>query len=344
LFKTPVAVANVVAPVALGEVFEIDTGRALQLSAKLADHDFPQRACEDPAWQDMVRELERRPLSARSHVFGIDLGSTNNAMGVVGGCLVRGKFITTFACEVKPRSDRGVNIASVYDELIVPLVNKFHGVAVFYDRWQGLHQIQDLAKKFGSPGPLNSKADHRNWKRDLAKRGEAPRFVADQYSLSVADAKTLVGRLEQGECLFPSSEMGMMELLTDPRLKPEDYPYTHLMLQMCTVRARGIRLLKPLSGDDDLFRAWANAAFKALTDETVIGLLTQEGPARPVATKLGMHRPSHVSMGSVGKGLRRTESAAVGTLSHSTTAGMPVVVKRGAFGAQRRHGERNGQD
>jgi hypothetical protein len=147
--------------------------------------------------------------------------------------------------------------------------------------------------------------------------------------------------MEQGDCLFPALEVGIMELLVNRSLDPVSYPYSQLALQLSTVRARGARLLKPIGGDDDLFRAWANAAIKAFTDETVVDLLSQETRGQPMQQQSNAKRGSYVSMGSAGKGLRRTETLQHGALSNnSSTNGMPMAVKRGVFGGLR--GNQNG--
>ena len=143
----------------------------------------------------------------------------------------------------------------------------------------------------------------------------------------------LVSRLEQGDCLFPAMEVDMMELMVNKSLDPTDYPYAHLGLQMATIRARGNRLLKPVNRDDDLFRAWANAAVKAFRDDLVIYMLKQEN--RAVVSKGRTNVNAHVSLGMVGKGLRQGANMQGGTHSNSGVAGFPVIVRKGTFGSQK---------
>jgi intein/homing endonuclease len=366
-FKNPLATdaryGPLIVPSAVGHVddLEVPSGRLTasyitaglqeQNTVKLPSYGYlKDLEHSDPeAWeglgplQTVFKDLISRPASGRAHIMGVDLGTKNNALAVVCGYLStdNSKFITDFALEVKPSVIRSVNVADVFDKLMVPLVERLNVVAVFYDTWQSVHQIQSLSQKFGSLGPLNSPAERRRWLKELRDKNQRPAFVADQYSLTMTDAMMLVSRMEQGDCLFPALEVSIMELLVNRSIDPVAYPYAQLALQISTVRARGARLLKPVGGDDDLFRAWANAAIKALTDEMVVDLLSQETRGQPMQQKNNLKRSGYVSMASSGKGLRRTETLQPGTLSNSnSTNGMPLSVKRGVLGGLR--GNQNG--
>lgn len=353
-FKSPLATDQkygpIIIPSVTGFVDELDvpSGRtsASYLTGKLQDTAVTPRydvlrdlSLTDPeAWEalgplkDTFKDLIAKPASRRPHIMGVDLGTKNNALAVVCGYLAasNSKFITDFALEIKPQGARSVNIADVFDRLITPLVERLNVVAVFYDTWQSVHQIQSLSQKFGSLGPLNSPSERRRWLKDLRDKKKKPDFVADQYSLTMADALMLVSRMEQGDLLFPALEIGVMEMLVNRAIDPAGYPYSQLALQISTVRARGPRLLKPVGSDDDLFRAWANAAVKALTDDMVIDLLSQDSKVQDLGMP-AQTKTSHVSLGSAGKGLRRTDVLQTNTLSR-VTATTPVIVKHSGRG------------
>lgn len=346
-FRSPLALEKrygpILRPSARGYVKEVESPLGVRMSAYLTaglekNVEEPNyevlRALAEPdlndlgTFQPLFQDLAMRPASRRMHVMGVDLAATNNALAVVCGYTAFDKFITDFVLEIKPTEKYGINLNEVYENLIVELVDLLNVVAVFYDKWGSITQIQDLAKRFGSLGPLNDKTSRRSWLRGLAKRNRRPAFIADHYSLNMADALMLVSRVEQGDCLFPAMEVPFMDLMVNKKLNPTLYPYTHLALQMATVRARGMRLIKPTNRDDDLFRAWANAAVKALTDELVIDLLQQEVRAEPRSkTAVGFH----VSMGQVGKGIRSVENMGGGAVSTSGTPDFPVVVRKGTF-------------
>lgn len=359
-FKSPLATdaryGPLLVPSAVGYVddLEVPSGRltasyitaGVQDIVKTPDYSSIKNIeTEDPeAWENLgqlksvFKDLIAKPAPRRAHIMGVDLGTKNNALAVVCGYLSsdHSKFITDFALEVKPSALRSVNVADVFDRLMVPLVERLNVVAVFYDTWQSVHQIQSLSQKFGSLGPLNSPAERRRWLKELRDKDQRPAFMADQYSLTMADATMLVSRMEQGDCLFPALEVGVMELLVNRALDPALYPYAQLALQISTVRARGARLLKPIGGDDDLFRAWANAAVKALTDEMVVDLLSQDTRGQPMKQASKAAVQSYVALSMAGKGLRRAENLHGGTLSKSaSTGGMPLAVKRGTVGGIR---------
>ena len=350
-FKHPLVVekryGSIIRPSAMGYLvdLEVQSGRAVQqmlsaeLETKLDRPDYPtlkllpKQDLDDLGPHEVLfQDLLKRPAAQRPHIMGVDLGSSNNALAVVCGYLADKDqtFITDFVFEVKPETAHKVNMADVYTQLIIKLVENLNVVAVYYDRWSSLHQIQDLCMRYGSLGPLNPSHERRAWQRDLTYLKTRPAFIADQYSLNVADASMLVSRLEQGDCLFPAMEVDMMELMVNKTLDPWQYPYAHLALQMATVRARGNRLLKPVNRDDDLFRAWANAAIKAFKDELVIDMLKQEGRAKIPTTRRQV--TTHVSLGMAGKGLRQVANMQGGTPSNSgSLPGFPVVVRKGSF-------------
>lgn len=208
----------------------------------------------------------------------------------------------------------------VYD-LTVPGSHSF--VANGIVSHNSLHHIQDLSSKFGSLGPLNSTKERRSWLRDLRDNDERPSFIAEQYSLGTGDALSLVSRLEQGDCLFPRMEVGLMELMVNKGLEPKNYPYAHLALQLATVRLRGNRLLKPANRDDDLFRAWANAAVKAFSDELIVDMLLKRSP---VSSEAPTVVSAHVSLGMGKKGLRG--NVAAGSMTNYGSNAAPVILRK----------------
>jgi hypothetical protein len=348
-FKSPLAIEKrygpIIRPSAVGFVADkemaVGVRTAKFLTAGIHDEvEFPDysdlKALTEKDLDDLgplrplLDDLIQKPLHQRMHIMGVDLGAVNNALAVVCGCLAGdGTFITDFALEVKPRPGHTVNISTVYEDLIVKLVERLNVVAVFYDKWASLHQIQDLATRFGSLGPLNDPVARRSWLRGLVKQNQRPAFIADHYSLTMADARMLIARMEQGDCLFPAMEVPFMDLMVNQQLDATLYPYTHLALQAATVRARGSRLLKPTNRDDDIFRAWTNAAVPAFTDELVIDLLGQDVRAEP--GKKQSSAAFHVFLGQAGKGIRSVENAGGGATSNSGTQDFPVVSGKGTF-------------
>jgi hypothetical protein len=320
-FSTPLSVGatygRIISPAATAtqDDFQVASGRRMSnyVVANL-DKDYKppaiQKVSEEALaalgpYREVYEELLARPLSNRPHALGIDIGSTKCAMAICGLCLVGDRVVVDFLVEIKPTPQAAINLPYVFDELMIPLIEKLNVVGVFYDQWNSLHQIQKLTNLKGVLGPQNAPSEVRKWRAELKREESLPDFVAERVNLTVADANLLVSRLEQGDILFPAMERPLLDLVQDSSLVPEHTPYTHLALQMSTVRAVGNRLYKPSGGgDDDLFRAWAHVAIKAFTDDVVISLLKGE-----TRKKSGNHNQNsaplgYVSVGASGRGVK----------------------------------------
>lgn len=324
-FQTPLALDPVYGPVispmltaSMAEV-EVLSGRTTQLNIAATldtkpvtlDMEAVKNAPMEPLgphkmlWADLLI----KPASKRPHILSVDLGHSRNGLAICAGYLADkgSKFITDFAVGLKPTNNRTINLALVFENVIVPAVERLNVVAVIYDRWESYQQIQDLTNRYGAVSPLASGTEQRRWKKAIQEEKKTvTSFLAERYSLDAKDARVLVARLEQGDCLFPAMEIPMMELVLNQQLDPTSYPYAHLALQLSTVRCSGRSLLKPMNGDDDLFRAWANCASRAFLDEVVIGLLMSNTvDRRPAAKRTVSTGNTAPILGSKAKGTKR---------------------------------------
>jgi hypothetical protein len=113
-------------------------------------------------------------------------------------------------------------------EIVLKLCKHFNIKYVAYDRWQSTGEIQRL--------------------RDL-------KIVAEQYSPKPADFQEFRNIINSQNYKMPRWEHESLEdldITNQNQLK--NAPYTHLALQMATVREAGKKVLKPEAGDDDMFR------------------------------------------------------------------------------------------
>jgi hypothetical protein len=170
--------------------------------------------------------------------------------------------------------------------------------------------------------------ERKAWLKKIHDKGGLPPFLAMQYSLTVSDANLLISRLEQQDILFPQTEMSIMDLQGNKQLDPSEYPYAHLALQLATVRSRKNRLLKPTNGDDDLFRAWANAAVKAFTDDLVVQMLGAHGTKQDKPA-VNQSRGYAVRASGHGGGLRRGAGETSGTATTSSVGTMAAIRRTG---------------
>jgi len=93
---------------------------------------------------------------------------------------------------------------------------------------------------------------------DLVQKLRQHKVLSEQYSMKFQDFIEIAARLASGELILPKPERTPEELrLTyeNPLEFVAGKPILTLILQMLTVRQVGRRVTKPVSGDDDMFRA-----------------------------------------------------------------------------------------
>lgn len=348
---TSAALGKLIRPSAIGYVDDLDLQSGDRfvsyLTAKLGEQ--PERPPTESVRALVTEEskgklghhipifeaLLQKPLHERTHILGVDLGTTNNALALVAGCLVGNVFITDFALEIKPKRNRPANIAKIYEDLILPLIDELNVVGVFYDQWNSVHALHDLAVRFGAMGPLHSGHQRKSWLKGLRDKGQLPAMLAERVSMTTSDAQLIVSKLEQQEFLFPEMEVPMLDLVLDKTMDPSKYPFSHLAMQMATVRVKGNRLLKPTGGDDDLFRAWSNIAYKVATDDLVVDLLKQDGRSSASAKK---QNSGNLVLSVFSKGKRRGDIPT--TTAHSPSGSATVTSTKGFVTVRRAGGRR----
>jgi hypothetical protein len=163
-----------------------------------------------------------------------DLGHTKNGLAV---CMFSlgpdSKIRLDFAANLRPEPKAPININQVYEQLTIPILSNYNIKHVFFDRWNSLDQVQRL--------------------RDLKKDARI-------YSLTYKDLSMVKGTVVSQGVVMPKMPRAMEDsvksyLENDDKLDKE--PFCLLGIQLLTVRDLGMRVAKPLQGDDDLFRAFA---------------------------------------------------------------------------------------
>lgn len=202
-------------------------------------------------------ELKELYDAQTPRIIAIDNGYNNNAFAV---SLIRldskGLPRIDQCLMLKPKQDKySVNLSKMWDHFIYPLVTKTNAALILYDRWQSLQNIQKL--------------------QDEGKD-------ARQYSLTPKDFGLFRNKLLGGEVSYPFSEYDPNIFLessgSDRDLVEisESKPGFALLLQTLTVRVVGERVMKPLYGDDDVFRT-AMLGLKFCYDEDVVKKLSVAG-------------------------------------------------------------------
>lgn len=180
-------------------------------------------------------------------LLALDNGFKQNAFGA---CIFRydphaKKPVLEFAANLypDPETNHNINFLAMFEGFILPIVQGLRIRHVFYDRWQSLDQIQRL--------------------RDM-------KIDAQAHSLSFEkDLLPFKQQLLSGNMILPPSELSVFgaKETSNPLMAIRNKPIATLIWQCLTVREAGKKLLKPLEGDDDLFRAFALGGSRFMKEE-----------------------------------------------------------------------------
>jgi hypothetical protein len=174
-----------------------------------------------------------------------DLGYKKNALAF---CLFSiapdSKIQLDYCFEASPTKNRPVNGVHFFENVTSALVKNFNIKFAFFDRWQSMDQVQRL--------------------KDMG-------VDAKMYSLTYKDMDNVRGAiLSQGVSLpkldRPVSEI-IKEWISEDNLQHLGAT-AGLAIQLLTVRDFGTKMMKPLDGDDDIFRAFCLGVVK-MQDPTI---------------------------------------------------------------------------
>lgn len=203
--------------------------------------------------------LENDPMgsaykSAYAHINGadkmiprmitLDLGTTKNALAVCVFSLTRDqKPHLDFVLNLKPEKNRRINMAHVFDHFTVKLVQMLNIKHAFFDRWQSMDQVARL--------------------REL-------KVDAQIHSLTYKEMDNIKSLILAQGVVIPKLEHNMTHYVE--KYKESDVidlpSIAELGIQLLTVRDLGHRMVKPLVGDDDIFRAFCLGVLK-LSDPAI---------------------------------------------------------------------------
>lgn len=193
-------------------------------------------------------ELKSVNDASTARILSIDNGYSNNAFAITLASMDKnGRPYIDQCCMLKPTDQYNINLSKMWDNFIYPIITKTNITLILYDRWNSLQNIQKL--------------------QDEGKD-------ARQYSLTPKDFSFFRLKLMNSEVSYPFSEYspnvfldngsGDVDLVNVSLSKPG----FALLLQTLTVRQLGGRVVKPLYGDDDVFRT-AMLALKFMYDPEI---------------------------------------------------------------------------
>jgi len=209
-----------------------------------------ERHVHNDSMQDRYVFLKARPVRVDKMIprlLALDNGFNQNAFAatVFRYDPLLKKPVLDFACSLYPDKSAGLSIhfPSMFEQFIIPIIQAFNIKHVFYDRWQSLDQIQRLRDM-----KVNAQAHSLSFEKDL--------LPFKQQLLS-------------GNMVLPPMEMDLQAVkdATNPLQEVQGKPIVNLIWQAMTVRQVGRKLLKPVEGDDDIFRAFCLGGSRFLDAE-----------------------------------------------------------------------------
>ena len=217
-----------------------------------------------------VAKLAKVRRYRKPTIMTIDAGYSNNSFACCIGdiaedmttAVVRGVF------EVIPAAGAPLNHAIIYQELLLPLMERFNVKVLLADRWNSIKLLQDAAIH-----------------HDLE--------VSAQHSLKYAQIHTVKTRVQQGSLVLPEPERGTLTDCLDFEADgyPECFegqPASHLAMQMATVKDTGKTVDKGDGYTDDIFRAVALFCYACDVEDYQYALqdaddTEEDGQDRPTA-------------------------------------------------------------
>ncbi|KKN64629.1 hypothetical protein LCGC14_0489590 [marine sediment metagenome] len=148
-----------------------------------------------------------------------------------------------YVFDVPPEEGIPINFALMWEHCFLPLVQGLLIKHMFSDTWNSTDLVQKLRQH---------------------------KVMSEQYTLKFMDLIEIAARLSSGELMLPKPELPVEDLrLTyeNPTEFVDGKPILGLILQMLTVRQVGRRVVKPVNGEDDMFRALALGMYHIIRPE-----------------------------------------------------------------------------
>jgi len=222
-----------------------------------------------------VKALIKTKDKTTPRLISLDLGYHKNAYAF---CMF------SLTPDFKPKLDIGVtvtpenkmraNLVHIFEHWVMPIVEHFNIKYAFFDRWQSIDQIERLREK---------KVD------------------ASIHSLTYKEMDAVRGTIISEGVIIPRLDSPMNDYVKEYVQNDDftaDNPSATLGMQLLTVRDTKSKFLKPLVGDDDLFRAFCLGVLK-IND-------------KKIKTEFKTVRTQAVSQSSVPLGMVKTKSSGYG--------------------------------
>ena len=180
--------------------------------------------------------VAKRERDSISRVLAIDAGHVNNSFSLTTGYYDTATERTVLDCmiELMPSPNQPINFASVYDDVILPIIEYANVKMVVSDRWQNLKLLHDIEQ-------------HTDAK-------------VEQYSLKYADFATFRHEVIGQTIRIPRPEMSAEKVMvTGDNSYPTGFanaPVAHFVFQLLTVQDHANKAVTKGDGTtDDIVRS-----------------------------------------------------------------------------------------
>ena len=185
-------------------------------------------------------------ITPRILVFDMGYSSNSFTLGMMSFD-DKGKIYVDFICEAEPQDAMRVNFEKMFEHAVIPLLNNYNIVGAFFDQWNSIQMRQRLRDEFKIEA-IKVSPTYIDFATAIK-----PTLLSGLLSIPDPDIKEL-------ETVLKTSPAKLENIMrTNPALK--------LLVQIATVRQTGRKVLKPRSGNDDLFRSVCLGIIMANTPE-----------------------------------------------------------------------------
>ena len=176
--------------------------------------------------------------------MAIDMGHAQNGFSIALGHLEINQPTLDFLLNIEPDPNTNTTIDThlMFEHAIVPILDNYKITHVAYDQWNSLDGIRRIRNDY--------------------------QIEADKYSIKNSDFEETISMCinDPKGMIYPKPLVDITKLditrydkdfsgFEETLLKVKACPISTMMLQMLTVRKVGMRVIKPVIGNDDAFRA-----------------------------------------------------------------------------------------
>lgn len=208
-------------------------------------------------------EIEKLRKSGTPSLLAVDAGEVDNSFAITVGTTDGYNLSIDLVCEIMAQKGFHINFTLVYQNVILPIMQKRNVKVILADRWNSAKLLTDAVMDMGGAEDEDGN----------------PLFYAERHSLRYEEMEAVRTCFEQEIVSLPRCELPARDLLealdNDYRAFYAGKPVAHLVKQMLTIKDGQKHVLKGDGYTDDLWRSAALCVW-GLQNEKFLDLLLKE--------------------------------------------------------------------